>query len=106
MKQPWPPAEATERINALARSDDFDTYLTDHARERMEKRDLLSGDILYVLKNGFVYEAAEKATRGYFKYTIATSTPNSGSREIKVVVIPDEKSKSTKIVTVMWADKV
>ncbi len=105
MKQPWPPAEATKRINNLAKNDDLYIYWNEHALERLEERDLLSGDILHVLRNGFVYKEAEQSTReGFFKYHIETSAPNSGGRKVGVVVIPDEQEIRLKIVTVMWVD--
>jgi len=37
----------------------------------MEHRGLIMGDILHVLKNGFVYEKAQESTRsGCYKYKI------------------------------------
>lgn len=71
----------------------------------MEERDLTSLDILYVLQNGFVYKAAEPATRlGYWKYAMLGPTPNSNRREVKVIVIPSQAA-AVKVVTVMWADE-
>lgn len=106
MKQPWPARSATERIRKIAQHDNFNLAYTRHARERMAERGLLMGDVLYVLKNGFVYEDPESARpEGFYKYCMEAQTPNSGSRSVRVVVIPDEETKTCKIVTVMWVDE-
>ncbi len=39
-----------------------------------------------------------------FRYRVDCRTPNSGSRSIGVVVIPDKPEKLIKVVTVMWID--
>jgi len=104
MPSMWKPADATKHINACARRDDFTISLTLHAREQMAERALIVGDVTHVLKNGFVYDDPEKATReGYFKYHIEGVTPNSGGRTIRLVVIPSGRH-AIKIVTVMWRD--
>lgn len=70
----------------------------------MKHRDITSPDLLYILKNGFVYEDAEVSTqKGRYKYKIQSRTPNS-SRTIRLIVIPDEVGKEIKLVTVMWVD--
>ncbi len=103
---PWTPTQATERIRERARDEMFSLTLSAHAEDQMELRDLTTLDVLYVLKNGFVYANAEKSTRwGFFKYAMVCPTPNSNRREVKVIVIPSEQSCSAKIVTVMWADE-
>lgn len=72
----------------------------------MRARDLIFGDVLYVLSNGFVYREAQEATRpGFFKYRIESRSPNSNNRVVGVVAIPDEKAKALKIITVMWVDE-
>ena len=80
---------------------------TRHARERMAERNLLMSDILHVLKNGFVYDAPQPSTRpGFYRYAMQAQTPNSGNREVRVIVIPDPAGcGSLKIVTVMWVDE-
>ena len=71
----------------------------------MAERDLTMGDLLYVLKNGFVYEPPEQATQpGLWKYKIETRSPNS-NRVVRVVVIPDASKSWAKILTLMWADE-
>ena len=102
---PWSPTKATEELRKIARQD-FDFCWTAHVIERMEDRDLIVGDVVHVLKHGFVYDEAEKSTReGYFKYKIECTSPNSGARTVRVVVIPEQKPLTLKIVTVMWVDE-
>lgn len=63
------------------------------------------GDILHVLKNGFVYDDAIPASRdGLYKYEMESRTPNSENRAVRVVVIPSPSGPEAKIVTAMWAD--
>ncbi len=63
------------------------------------------GDVLHVLKHGFVFEEGQPATQpGYFKYNMEGTTPNSGGRTVGVVLIPSS-SNAIKIVTVMWRDE-
>lgn len=97
------PSQATERIRAKV-CPELTIRWTHHAKEQMEDRDLIMSDVLHVLKNGFVYDEGEPATRlGYFKYRMECTTPNSGGRTVIVVVIP-ASSCVLKIVTVMWKD--
>ena len=105
--EPWTPAQATERIRAIARDAHFALALKKgHAKDRLEERNLIMGDLLYLLRNGFVYEHPEPATKGYWKYSIQGTTPNSNDREARAVVIPDWQRKQIKlVVTVMWADE-
>src|SRR3954452_10995687 len=104
--KPWSPGKATDRIRALASDDAFDLYYTGHARDQMSARDLLVGDVLHVLRYGFVFEEGSLSTRaGFFKYAMECRTPNSGSRTVRVIVIPAPQNCSAKIITVMWADE-
>jgi hypothetical protein len=101
----WKPADATRRINDCARHADFRIALTMHAKEQMLARDLFVGDLLHLLKKGFVYDKAEPATReGFFKYAVEGTTPNSEGRTVKAIVIPGTGHEA-KIVTVMWRDE-
>ena len=103
---PWSPRDATERIRAIARRDDLNLSYKLHARERLRERSLIISDVLHVLKNGFVYDEAVKATRpGYHRYLVQSTTPNSAGRNVGVVVIPDQQGCLLKIVTVMWIDE-
>ncbi len=72
----------------------------------MAERGLIVSDVLYLLKNGFVYENAEPATRkGYYRYKMECRTPNSGSRRVRVVVIPEKRGCLLKLITIMWVDE-
>ena len=105
-QQPWSPPEATRSINGIARNKLCDLSYTFHAKERVEERGLLVSDVLFVLRNGHVYDAAEPSTlAGHYKYRIEGQSPNSGSRTVRVVVVPDTSSCQIKVVTVMWRDE-
>ena len=97
-------AQATEHIRGKTGTH-LHLHWTRHAKEQLLTRDLITGDVLHVLKHGFVYEEGEPATRqGLFKYNVECVTPNSGGRTIVVVVIPSQANQ-LKIVTVMWKDE-
>ena len=103
-EQPWSPTDATRMIREVAKSDELDIIATRHAREQMLERSLIMGDVLYVLKHGFVYDEPQNSTRaGCYKYAIQSRSPNSGSRTVRVIAIPADR-RSIKIVTVMWVD--
>jgi hypothetical protein len=105
-QQPWTNADATEIIRALASSQKLRLTYTQHARERLDERDLIISDVLYVLKNGFVYDDPQPSTQGgLFKYRPQSRSPNSGGRTLKLVVVPDPIQVWIKVVTVMWADE-
>jgi len=103
---PWNKREATENIRKMSRSKSFGINYKLHARERLSERGLIMSDALFVMKNGFVLTNAVKSTReGYHKYAIECRSPNSGGREVRVIVIPDSKTCKLKVVTVMWVDE-
>jgi hypothetical protein len=105
--QPWTPADATDQIRAIAANERtlVSLILTQHAREQMAERSLYTGDVLFILKQGFVLGDAVESTRaGYYKYAIQSRSPNSGNRTVRLIVIPDPDRGHMKIVTVMWAD--
>lgn len=103
---PWSPNDATERLRWIGKHPGLNLTYRLHARERIHERGLIVSDLLYVLKNGFVYQDPVPATReGYHRYVIQSTSPNSGGREIALVVIPDWKGTLLKIVTVMWVDE-
>lgn len=104
--QPWKPADATDEVRRMAKNSTLKLTYREHAIEQMRERDLLVGDVLYALKNGFVYSEAQTTTQnGLFKYLMESKTPNSGNRAIRVVVIPDSERCWIKILTVMWVDE-
>ena len=105
IEEPWTPAQATDRIRSIASGEHYLSYKR-HALDQIAERGLIIGDVVYLLKNGFVYEAPEESTRKpYWKYRMQCRTPNSKNREVRVVVIPDWKKKGFKLLTVMWADE-
>ena len=107
MDQPWTPSEATNKIRAMARSEQLNLAYKIHTKERLAERGIIISDVLFVLKHGFVLTEAEKSTRdGFFKYSMESKTPNSASRDIRVVLLPDAPRSSIKIVTVMWVDEI
>lgn len=101
--KPLSPAKATEHLRKKV-SPHLELRWTAHAKMQLQARDLVTGDIIHVLKYGFVYQEGEQATRpGCFKYVMESTTPNSGGRTIRIVVIPST-ANAVKVVTVMWKD--
>lgn len=102
----WTPAIATREIREIAQSKRLTVSYKKHAVDRLAERGLIMSDILYVLKNGFVYDDPEPSTRaGYGKYAMESRSPNSGRRSVRVIVIPDKKASFLKIISVMWVDE-
>lgn len=100
------PREATERIRAaVSEGCEPDISWTRHVKERLAERSLMMGDVLHVCRFGYVYEQGEPSTMpGLFKYKIEGTSPNSGSRSLRVVVIPSQ-ANHLKLVTIMWVDE-
>lgn len=102
----WSPRDATDEIRAMAREQHLTISYKRHATEQMADRGLIISDVLYVLKNGFVYREGQNSTRaGYHKYAMENRSPNGGNRDVRVVVIPDKATCELKIITVMWVDE-
>jgi hypothetical protein len=102
---PWNPADATDNIRALARGV-FNISRRNHSKAQLLDRSLNSGDMLYVLKNGFVYEEARFSDEHQsWSYRMECLTPNSPSREVAVAVVPAVSPAELAIVTVMWVDE-
>lgn len=102
--EPLSPADATESIRSLI-GPDLKLHWTKHAKEQMKKRGLIMGDVLHILKHGFVYDEGEQSTSGvWYKYKMECTTPNSGGRTVKTVVIPSNNNL-IKIITLMWKDE-
>lgn len=97
------PAEATTFLRSKV-GPDLTFLTTRHALDQLSLRSLIMSDVLHVLKFGYVFEEAHPATRGFFKYLMDGTTPNSGSRAVRIVVIPS-RSNEIKLVTVMWVDE-
>lgn len=103
MAKQWTNAEATQHINTIAKNLYANLIYTDHAEERMDERGITTGDIMQVLKRGYVLGEIEPATRGRHKYPIEGLSPNS-PRTIRLIVIA-KRPKFLKIITVMWKDE-
>lgn len=104
--QLWKPGVATQRINAIARNQQCVLALKVHAKDRLAQRGLLMSDLLFVLRNGYVYEEPEESTlAGFYKYRIESQSPNSGARFLRAVVVPDGKACQIKVITIMWRDE-
>jgi Domain of unknown function (DUF4258) len=102
----WSAKQATTEIREIAQSRHLTVSYSKHSLERFVERGLIMSDILYVVKFGFVYMEPIPSTRsGWFKYAIESKCPNGGSRSVRVVVVPDKKTCSIKIVSVMWVDE-
>lgn len=105
-EEPWEPAYATDAIRKISRHPALSLAYKVHAIQRLAERGVVTSDLLYLLKNGFVHADPKSATRpDYFKYVITSMSPNSGGREIGAVVIPDPRRLTIKIVTVYWVDE-
>jgi hypothetical protein len=104
--EPWNPRAATENIREMAKHPAFSIAYKLHAVERLEQRGLIQSDVLFLLKNGFVLKHPQPAkTSGYYRYEMQGVTPNSDSRKLSVVVIPNYNQCSLKVVTIMWLDE-
>ena len=104
--QPWKPADATKAINDIAKNLQCNFAFARHVVERLKERNLIMSDLIFVLRKGFVYEDPKDSTvKGVYKYKVEGQSPNSGSRYLRVVVVPDVKSCQLKAITIMWRDE-
>ncbi|WP_372425188.1 DUF4258 domain-containing protein [Salinarimonas chemoclinalis] len=89
----------------MASEPDFELGLSAHARERLEQRGLTIADLRWVLRTGFV-TAPWRPGRlpGTFRYAVDGASPNTGSRKLRLVVVPDEEQCRIFVVTAMWLD--
>lgn len=98
-------AKATELIRSKC-GPALSLCWTRHAKQRLAERGLILGDVLHVLKFGFVHQSPVPTSRpGIFKYAMECVTPNSNGRTVRVVLIPFVQTCEVKIVTVMWVDE-
>lgn len=105
-QEPWRPTDATYALREIGRHPALSLAYKVHAQQRLAERGITTSDILYLLRNGFVYEEAVPATTaGYYRYELRGLTPNSDSREICAVVIPNANTMKIKVVTVFWVDE-
>ena len=104
--EPWNPTDATYAIREVGRHPALSLAYKIHAMQRLAERGIVVSDVLYLLRNGFVYEDPKPATQaGYFRYVVDCRTPNSDGRIVTAVVIPNANTMSIKIVTVYWKDE-
>ena len=104
--EPWNPADASYAIREMGKHPALSIAYKVHATQRLVERGIIVSDVLHLLKTGFVLKGATDATqKGYFKYQVEGSTPNSGGRRICAVVIPDVNNMTIKVVTVYWVDE-
>ena len=104
--EPWNPTDATYALREMGRHPALSLAYKVHATQRKAERGLLTSDVLYLIRKGFVYATATPATQhGYFKYTIQGTTPNSNGRQVAAVVIPNANTMTMKIVTLFWVDE-
>ena len=85
----WSIEDAEKIIHDYARGrrEILELAYLEHAKARMEERDIIVSDILHVLARGYINEEPEESTRvGHCKYKICSKSPNSGNREICLVV--------------------
>lgn len=105
--EPWTPTDATYAIREIGNHPALSIAYKIHATQRLAERGLLVSDVLYLLRNGFVYQDPVAATQaGYYRYVVQGQSPNSGGRNICAVVIPNSTYMKIKVVTVYWVDEV
>lgn len=100
-------------VHDMAKHEDFYLYLTKHCKQRMQERNITSGDIINVLKFGDIQEflgpGNHPSNNDIFKYKMIG--PYFGDetlyREIGVVFLIEFNGKQLaikiqEIITVMW----
>jgi hypothetical protein len=101
----WSTGAATKNINACARGASLTITFVCGTKDGLRDKALVMGDVLHVLRRGFVLEEPAPTTRqGYFKYLIEATTPNSEGRTLGVTVIPDG-GHAMKLVATTWRDE-
>ncbi|OUD09054.1 hypothetical protein BVC71_10090 [Marivivens niveibacter] len=106
MTEPWSPTNATYAIREIGQHPALSLAYKVHATQRLLDRGITTSDVLYLLRNGYVYDDPSSATQhGYFRYKIQGKTPNSEGRDVAAVVVPNYNTKTVKVVTVMWVDE-
>ncbi|MCY4337312.1 MAG: DUF4258 domain-containing protein [Gammaproteobacteria bacterium] len=103
----WSAKTAERHIRAYSqKSSGFELAYTIHAKERIEERGIIISDVVHILVHGHIDDEPETSSRpGYCKYKICGKPPNSGHREICLVIIPNPDKPAVKVITVMWKDQ-
>ena len=71
MKQCLTPGGATKKIWKLAGDDNTDWWITDHFKNQLKERNIISSDIKHLLRTGYVYkEGTESTVPGLWKYQL------------------------------------
>ncbi|MGR3984914.1 MAG: DUF4258 domain-containing protein [Gammaproteobacteria bacterium] len=101
-----PGEDAEQCIHAYVRNTaGYALAYTNHAKDQIKTRSIIMSDVKYILAHGRISDEPEKTKRaGYCKYKMCGQSPNSGGREICLIVIPDPDKPAIKIITVMWRD--
>ena len=96
------PRKLREIARFIATNDTKNVFLTDHALERMEERDIPDVTVYRVLRNGYMKGDPEPGEKdGEWKIVICDQV--RGRREVGVVTIV-VKAKKLVIKTVEWKD--
>lgn len=85
--RPLEPDLATTRINGIARRG-YTFCWDDEVKQKLKDKDLVIGDLHYILRHGKVYEQGRSCTTVlFFKYIVETRTPNWINKSLRIVVI-------------------
>jgi Domain of unknown function (DUF4258) len=95
------PQSALSLVRFLAADSRF-VFLGDHARERMEERDILDVDVFRVLRNGQI-RGNIRAGKAADEWVIKVVDRIRGQREVGVVTVIIRKSRLF-VMTVEWED--
>lgn len=101
----WSMAEATRRIRQCAADRRFSLHIKDFVLgDELQKRNLIVGDVLYVLRNGQVRdEPTPSDVIGFFRYRMCGRTP-SNRRTLVVTVVPARSEM--KVMDVKWKSEL
>lgn len=98
---PLTPIDAQRRINGIAQNSSY-VIILGHASERMEERSFVFRDVIEILREGIVLDAAEyDEEHNNYKYKV-TCINFRGNRDADVIVTL--RLDSLAVITVMWID--
>jgi hypothetical protein len=65
---------AAKKVRTLAGDDSTDWWITDHFKNQLKERNIISSDIKHLLRTGYVYkEGTESTVPGLWKYQLEGS---------------------------------